>query len=93
MTSYSTAPAPDDKRRPSSRRLEREALRGFGDAQPPAANEDVHMRDRLAECVYFTTTETRTTAGRSLRSLGPEILYKNWSCPLYPRDDLYVTSG
>src|SRR6202035_921323 len=34
---------------PASRRLERQAMRGFGDAQPPAAHEDVHMRERLAE--------------------------------------------
>ena len=34
---------------PPSRRLKREAVRGLGDAQPPAAHEDVHMRQRLAE--------------------------------------------
>ena len=34
---------------PSSRRLERQAMLGLGDAQPSAAHEDVHMRERLAE--------------------------------------------
>ena len=47
--SYSTAHRRDDKRCPNSRRLERKAVRGLGDAQPTAAHEDVHMRQRLAE--------------------------------------------
>src|SRR5271166_4257140 len=34
---------------PNSRGLERKTLRGLRDAQPPAADEDVHMRERLAE--------------------------------------------
>jgi hypothetical protein len=65
----------------------------FSDAQAPAVHKDVHPRQRLAEGVYSTTTETRTLAGLSLRELAPEILNKNSSCPLYPGDDLYVTSG
>jgi hypothetical protein len=32
-----------------SRRLERKALRGLRDAQPPAADQDIHMRERPAE--------------------------------------------
>jgi hypothetical protein len=44
----STARAPDDKTCPNSRRLERQAMLGLGDAQLPAAHEDVHMSERLA---------------------------------------------
>ena len=64
--------------------------------RPPqlsAAHEDVHMRKRLAEYVYLTSTDTRSIAGLSLRTLAPDILSKNSSCPLYPGDDLYVTLG
>jgi hypothetical protein len=66
---------------------------GLGDAPPKLPKKNVHMRQRLAEGVYSTSTETRMRAGLSLRELAPEMLSKNSSGPLYPGDDLYVTSG
>jgi hypothetical protein len=54
-------------------------MRGLGDAQAPAAQRDVDVRQRLAEGFYSTTTETRRLAGLSLRELAPEILSKNSS--------------
>jgi hypothetical protein len=59
----------------------------------PLPKKNVHMRQRLVDGVYSTTTKTRRLAGLSLRELAPEILSKNSSWPLYPGDDLYVTSG